>query len=317
VTDRHSDRHPSAERVQALLEGELPKEERALVEEHLHLCTTCSTEVEAWRTLFMQLEDLPVLRPAEGFADRVIRGVSPVGSRSLAARAKATLSAMSSPVEGRHPGDARIQDFVEGLLPGRQAARVRTHLDVCAGCAGEAVAWRSVLDRLQTLDRLSPSEGFSQSVMSEIRIPTPAPVVSKVPEWRRALRWARRLVPQTRQAWATLSGVAVTPAVTLGLLLWSLFTHPTLTPSALASFAWWKLSDLAAAAWQAGASKAMESAGLFEVYSFLGSVQLSPMSILGGFLMLSVGTVAAAWILYRNLIATHPVDGRYAYVPIS
>ncbi len=315
--DRHSDRHLSAERVQALLEGELPKEEQALVEEHLHLCTACSMEVEAWRTLFMQLEDLPVLRPAEDFADRVISGVSPVGSRSLAARAKAALGALSSPVEGRHPADARIQDFVEGLLPVRQAARVRTHLDTCAGCAGEAAAWRSVLDQLQTLDRLSPSEGFSQRVMSEIRIPTAAPVVSKVPEWRRALNWARRLVPQTRQAWAALSGVAVTPAVTFGLLLWTLFTHPTLTPSALASFAWWKASDLAAAAWQAGASTAMQSAGLFEVYSFLGSVQLSPMTLLGGFLLLSVGTVAAAWILYRNLIATHLVDGRYAYVPIS
>jgi hypothetical protein len=164
---------------------------------------------------------------------------------------------------------------------------------------------------------LSPSEGFSQSVMSEIRIPAPAPVVAKVPEWRRALRWARRLVPQTRQAWAALSGIAVTPAVTLGLLFWTLFTHPTLTPSALASFAWWKASDLATAAWQAGASTAMESAGLFEVYSFLGSVQLSAMTLLGGFLLLSLGTVVAAWILYRNLIATHSVDGRYAYVPIS
>jgi anti-sigma factor RsiW len=307
----------SAERVQALLEGELPKEERALVEEHLHLCAKCSMEFDAWRTLFMRLEDLPVLRPAEGFADRVISGVSPVGSRSMAARAKAVLGAMANPVEGRHPADASIQDFVEGLLPVRQAARMRTHLDACAGCAGEAATWRSVLDRIQTLDRFSPSEGFSQSVMSEIRMPTPAAVVSKVPEWRRAVRWARRLVPHTRQAWAALSGVAVTPAVTLGLLLWTLFTHPTLTPGALASFAWWKASDLAAAAWQAGASIAMESAGLFEVYSFLGSVQLSPMTLLGGFLMLSVGTVAAAWILYRNLIATHPADGRYAYVPLS
>jgi hypothetical protein len=61
----------------------------------------------------------------------------------------------------------------------------------------------------------------------------------------------------------------------------------------------------------------MESTGLFEVYSFIGSIQLAPMTLLGGFLMLSVGTVAAAWILYRNLIATHPTDGRYAYVPLS
>jgi anti-sigma factor RsiW len=238
VKNRHSNRHLSAERVQAFLEGELPKEERALVEEHLHLCARCSLEVDAWRTLFMRLEDLPVLRPSEDFADRVIRGVSPVGSRSLAARARAALGAMSNPSEGRHPADARIQDFVEGLLPVRQAARVRTHLDACAGCAGEAATWRSVLDQLRALDRLSPSEGFSQRVMSEIRVPSHAAVVSKVPEWRRALQWARRLVPQTRQAWAALSGVAVTPAVTLGLLVWTLFTHPTLTPGALASFAW-------------------------------------------------------------------------------
>ena len=111
--------------------------------------------------------------------------------------------------------------------------------------------------------------------------------------------------------------MAVTPLATLGLLVWTLATHPTLTPGALAAFAWWKASELAGVAWQAVASTVVESSGLFEVYSFIGSLVSSPALLVLAFVAMSVGTVSAAWILYRNLVVTPPPDGRYAHASIS
>jgi phosphatidylglycerophosphate synthase len=61
----------------------------------------------------------------------------------------------------------------------------------------------------------------------------------------------------------------------------------------------------------------MESAGAFEVFSFLDSLALSPVMLVGAFLVLSVGMIAASWVLYRNLITTDAVDGHYARVSLS
>jgi hypothetical protein len=117
------------------------------------------------------------------------------------------------------------------------------------------------------------------------------------------------MMPQTRQAWAALSGVALTPALATGLVLWSVFTHPSLTPGALASFSWWKASAFASTLWQTGSAAALETTGLFGIYSMLESIALTPAAAAGAFLTLSLGTVCAIWVLYKNLFANHPVDG--------
>lgn len=304
--------HLSAEGLQAFLEGELPAGERARAEEHLASCAHCTAEIDLWRTVFQSLDDLPTLVPSEPFAERVMAGVVAPEPLSLVARVRGRLGL---PAGVGHLAQERLQDFAEGTLPIPQAARVRTHLDGCPTCAGQADAWRATFAALERLERLAPADGFADRVMA--RVGVPAPVAARTPEWRRALGWVAALVPQTRQAWATVSGVALTPAVTLGLVLWTVFSHPTLTAGALASFAWWKVSELAAAAWQATASVALESAGLFEVYSFFGSLALSPMALAGAFLALSAGTVAATWVLYRNLFVSHPLDGRVAHAVFS
>ncbi|NJD19876.1 MAG: hypothetical protein FIA95_11430 [Gemmatimonadetes bacterium] len=312
VNERIPTPHLGAEELQALLEGDLPTGERARVEEHLASCARCAAELEGWRALFRELAELPELAPSTAVGERVSAGVAFPEPRSLAARARVLLG-LSDPA--RHPAQDRLQDFVEGLLPARQAARVRTHADACPACAADVAAWRSTFARLQALERLSPIEGFADQVMARVRVPTPAPVPA--PEWRRALAWARQLVPQTRQAWAAVSGVAVTPIVTLGLVLWTLASHPTLTAGALASFVWWKASALAALAWEAVASRALQSAGLFEAYSFFGSLAWSPAAMAGALVALSVGTALATWVLYRNLFTAQPVDGRVAHASHS
>lgn len=304
--------HLGAEALQALLEGELPHGERRTAEEHLASCPRCAAEMDAWRALFEGLSELPPLAPSPSFAQKVMAGVEIPERLPLAARVRAWLGA---PERRAHPSGERLQDFVGGALPARKAAQVSEHLEGCAACAREAEAWRATFARLQTLERLAPSAGFADLVMARVHVPAPAP--ARVPEWRRALAWLGTLVPQTRQAWAAVSGVALTPAVTLGLVVWTVFSHPTLTLGSLASFAWWKATDLAAVAWQALASTAMESAGLFSIYSFLGSLPLSPAALAGAFAVLSLGTVTACWVLYRNLFAHHPMDGRIAHAPLS
>ena len=308
--------HLSPEEAQAFLDGQLAPEGRRRAEEHLGRCARCAAELETWRTLFEELEDLPVLAPAAGFTERVLGGLEVTAPPSLPARVGSRLRGLL-PVAQGHPGNDRLQDFVEGLLPARRAARVRTHLEACGACAHEAIAWQGLLARLDGVERFAPSADFPDRVMAHVHVKAPAREVARAPEWRRALARAGRLVPHSRRAWAALSGVALTPAVTLGLLLWTLVAHPTLTLGALASFAWWKTTALAASAWRALASAAVESTGLFEVYTFVDSLVSSPALLAMTFLAVSAGTLSAAWILYRNLLSTHPVDGGYAHVSPS
>jgi hypothetical protein len=315
VKDRLSQHHLSAEQLQAFLGGELAAGDHARAEEHLAACARCAAEMDGWRLLFEGLEDLPTLAPEVGFADRVMEGVAVAGPLSLVARVRARLPSLTG-VAG-HPDQGRLQDFVEGVLSVRQVARVRTHLEGCVICAREAEAWHATLRGLDALGRFAPSEDFSARVMAHVRVAVPAKATTPILDWRRALAWTGRLVPQSRQAWAAISGVALTPVVTLGLVLWTLFTHPTLTPGALASFAWWKASEIAAVGWQAVSSAALESSGVFEVYSLVGSVAQSPATLVGAFLAFSAVTVGAAWVLYRNLIVNNPVDGRVAHVSLS
>ncbi len=312
MSDMNIREHLSAEAMQALLEGELSVRERARVEEHLAACARCAAEVDGWRLLFEGLQDLPTLAPRAGFTERVLAGIQGTEAPPLAARVRARLATLVGAGDG-HADDGRLQDLVEGVLPARQAARIGSHVEACPTCASRAESWRTVMGRLDGLERLSPSEGFAARVMAQVRVPAPAPAVQRVPEWRRALAWARRLVPQSRRAWAALSGVAVTPATTLGLLLWTIFTHPALTPGALVSFAWWKASELASLGWSAVASRAMESAQVFGVFSFFQSLALSPASLVAAFVAFSAGTLVAAWVLYRNLVNAHPADARYAH----
>lgn len=312
MNERIPTQHLGAEDLQALIEGALPQGGRARLEEHLASCARCAAELDAWRAVFHALDALPELAPSAAFGDRVMAGVRVSEPRSLAARARALVG--FGALAG-HPAPDRLQDLAEGCLPARLAARVRTHLEACPTCATEAAAWRATFDHLQGLKRLAPAAGFADRVMAQVRVPVPVP--QRVPEWRRALAWARSMVPRTRRAWAAVSGVAVTPAVTLGLVVWTLASHPTLTAGALASFVWWKASALAALAWEAVAARALQSAGLFEAYSFFGSLPWSPAALAGAVTALSAATVAATWVLYKNLFTPHPGDGRVAHASIS
>jgi anti-sigma factor RsiW len=312
MNEATSRRHLSAEALQALLEGQLPAGERLAMEEHLAACVSCAGDLAAWTSLFEDLDALTRLTPSEGFAQRVMAGTT-------VPRPGLSLGRVFGWLDGRHahehPDGDRLQDFAEGRLPSRAAARIRTHLDGCPACAASAAGWRETFRQLGSLERLAPSPDFGARVMARVHVPAPAP--APVSEGRRALAWLRGLLPHTREAWAAVSGVAVAPAATLGLVLWTLFSHPTLTPGALLSFTGWKITEFAGLLWQGAASAAMGSAGVFDLVSLLSSAMASPATLAGAVLAFCVGTVVASWVLYRNLFASHPADGRIAHAQFS
>lgn len=67
--------HPTAERLEAYVEGDLDDGARAAVASHLLRCTRCDQDVEEWRSLFAVLRGLPRFAPAPGLANRVMAHV--------------------------------------------------------------------------------------------------------------------------------------------------------------------------------------------------------------------------------------------------
>ena len=73
------------------------------------------------------------------------------------------------------------------------------------------------------------------------------------------------------------------------------------------------MSEAAAVAWSAASAFAMESVGVFQIWETLGALGGSPAALAGLALAFAAGSLVSAWVLYKNLLATHPVDGRYAH----
>ncbi len=333
------DTHLSAERIQALLDGGLPERERRRAEEHLASCGACASEAERWSALFEDLDELPRLVPLEGFQARVMTSVQLPERRSLLARLKDRITGLLPDGRDAHVPAPGLQELAEGALPARVRARFQRHVDGCGACARELAGWRRVVDaldglgrleapesfaadtmarwrlerRLDALGHLEPSEGFAARVMAGVRVPERVPAPAPTTAWDRLAAAARGLVPSTRRAWAAVSGLAVTPAVTMGLVIWTLMSHPTLTAGSLASFAWWKLSDLAAVGWSSAMAVVGESAGTFGVRALAGTLIQDPTLTAGVALAFVAGSLVSLWVLYKNLVATHTVDGRYAH----
>ena len=312
-----SNEHLSAEVLQAFLEGDLPGGEDASVEEHLGSCARCSSELEVWRSLFSELSSLPSVRPHDGFQDRVMADVRIPGPLPLAARIRNRIAVLVPGRADGHISADRLQGMLEGLVPARQVARMETHLSSCGQCAKQADAWRSVFATLDRLPRLEPGDQFAKRVMAGMRMPSAIAASVPVSAWYKAGVWARRLVPQTRNAWAAISGVAVAPAVTAGLVFSALVSHPTLTPGSLASYAWWQFSDAASAGWAALSAFAAEIAQASGALSLLDGLAAAPLVVAAGVLLYAAACAFALRVLYKHVLATHPLDGRYAQASVS
>lgn len=306
--------HLSGERIQEWLEGGVPAGDAARIQAHLDGCARCRAEVQAWEALLRDLATLPALSPREGFRGRVLDAVGRTQPTRLplAARVRAALSART----GRraalaHPDGARIQQLLDGSLRGRRAGPLREHLAACADCREEARAWGALMKGLDALPRLEPAPGFADAVMARVRVPQAAPARAALA--RRLLDRARALAgPRHRTAWAAAAGVAFTPAVTVGLVAYVVFSHPLVTVGSLLSFVGIK-GGAAIDALAAGVTGGLvESAALFRAWTAVDALARSPATAGAGLLAFSALTLTAAWVLYRNLFVAPSTQPPYA-----
>jgi hypothetical protein len=149
--------------------------------------------------------------------------------------------------------------------------------------------------------------------MAEVTIQQTAKAVTPVTVWWRLGSAARRLVPRTREAWAALSGAAVTPAVIVGLMAWAVFSHPTLTLGSLASFVVWQLVDVGTVLFSgvsASLGGALEALGAGALVDTLAT---APIMMVGAVLAYSLLCVLAFRVLYRNVLSSRSLRDRYVH----
>jgi anti-sigma factor RsiW len=309
------DKHPSDDLLQAYVDAAVSPRERRRIEAHVASCARCTEELASWSLLFEDLGTLGSHEPGPDFQARVMAGVQLPVQLPWAARAKARLAALL-PGRPEHLGSEILQDLADGVLPARQTARALAHLSTCDACANELRGWSTVMARLSELNGFAPSAGFAERVMAGVA-PATVPTVVRVPAWRRTLAVARRFVPRTRRAWAAIAGAAVTPAVTFGLVLYAVFSHPTLTPSALASFAFWQLTDLLVTAWGGLVSSGLTLVRITGLDGLVDAMLAAPFMVGAGFVAYTVAFLAAVRILYKNLIDRRSIRPRYVSASAS
>ena len=300
--------HLTDERIQEWLDGRLSERERAQVEAHLGACEHCRAEADMWSSLMADLSSLPDLDPGHELRGRVLSAVSAGRTPAALPWAARIVDLFRNPA---HPDAAQLEALLTGALPRRQTIRLREHVDACDSCRHEALAWSAVLGRLDALPRMAPSEGFGDAVMARLRVAqsasamAPARVRMGERLARRAVARARALVgPGRRRAWAAVAGVALTPATVVGLVAYTIFSHPLVTLGNLGSFVWLKGGAAADALGGGFASGLTQNAVLFRAWSLVGTMARTPVMAGTGLIAFTVLTAMAVWVLYRNLFSS-------------
>lgn len=312
MTER-GERHLDDGRIQALLDDELSPREGRRVREHLHTCARCRTEVRAWEELYLELGDLPALDPRAGFADRVLEALpSPAPEpQPLLARARDWLAGLVGAGQG-HLAPGWLQQLVEGSLEAEEMVRAEQHLEECTACREELGGWRTLLVHLDELPRFTPSEDFAERVMAHVRVHNMA-LAFQPSRRERIAEWIRDRIPSTGKSWAALLGVGVTPAVLVGMVAHAVFSHPLATVGNVTSFFWLKGTDMIGQIVSAWLGGLVDSSLVVRLVSAFELLAHSPTAAASAITLASGLTMAAAWVLYRNLIATEPVDRSYAH----
>jgi anti-sigma factor RsiW len=318
VTHDLNERHLSAELMQSFLDGEASPRDALRVREHMAACARCRSELEAWQTLFSDLGELAEVEvaPAADFRDRVIRALpEPPPRLSLAARVAlgfARALGLTAPaplawLRGGHPGAEDIQNFLEGLLPRQSSLAIEGHLHACRACRHEVESWRELLVGVASLTSFAPSDEFQEKVMAHVRVQLAAATASPSRRERMERLWGS-VSPRTRKRVAAIAGAGITPAVTLGLVLYAVFSHPLATLGNLSSFLWLEGTDLLGSAGQGLLGRLSQSSVLSPVVQAVELASASP----GAAALTASGlaglTLSAAWVLYRNVLSPNPVE---------
>jgi anti-sigma factor RsiW len=313
LVNPHGDTHLNSELLQAMAEGELDPARMDPARAHLAGCGRCRAELEGWQLLFSELEDLPDLGPAMGFADRVMTRVevrAPLPQR-VADRLRSLVPSRSTPPGVRHLNVNGIHEYLDRQLGLRARQRVDEHLATCGRCRSEVEGWAPVFEGLQALPRFSPPQGFADAVMARVPVAaiaevarSPEAVRSPEAAWTtRALDAASRLIPATRKGWAVVGGLVATPTVAMVAAVAAVVLHPLLSFEGLLTFARWRLADALGAGWL----RALESFGgnpvVLRAWEVVSTLLQAPGMVAFGLVALWASVLAAAWVLYRHVIA--------------
>ncbi|HSG46431.1 MAG TPA: zf-HC2 domain-containing protein [Longimicrobiales bacterium] len=305
MTDRHT--HLTPERIQALLDGDIPALEARALRAEVDGCPRCRAEVEAWEVLFQDLGEIPLLEPSPAFRERVLEQL-PTPRRQ---RVLATLFGRRDARE--HATVPELQEHLDGRLAARDATRLEEHLGRCAACRTEMEGLHAVVAGLESLPRLLPSPDFGEAVMARFRVQQMA-AAALAPTTRRErfLAWAKARVPSSSRGWAAALGAGTAPAVTLALALQAVFSYDLVTFSNLISFLRFKLSGLTEGVGAALARTAADHAVLAQGWEVIQILAGSPTLVAAAAVALSGTSLGAAWVLYRNLVLPQGEEGRYA-----
>jgi anti-sigma factor RsiW len=312
VKQRENDRHLSAELMQGFLDGEVSPAETSRVREHTASCARCRSELEAWRTLFSDLGELADVGPSPAFRERVLHSIPEPARVPVRTRVARWVGRhLPDGLRGKtpsvapallHPAPERLQDFLEGTLSRGEALGVEGHLHVCRDCRVEVEGWRALSTSLGELPGFDPSPEFSERVMAHVRVQLA--MVSAEPSFAERMQLlAGSVTPRTRKRVAALAGAGLTPAATLGLLAYTVFSHPLVTLGNLFSFAWLEGSERIGTVSSGLVARTTESETLFRVYQALDVVLASPATVALAITGLGGLTFMAVWVFYRNVLA--------------
>lgn len=320
----HLDDHLSNERIQGFLDQRLGTEAEGAVRSHLAECARCRKEVEAWRSLFASLSEMPELSPSPLFAQRVMDEVEVPVRQGLLERLRsflpAWLAGARSDDRGRANSGSHLEPrvllgYVDQALSPRRKRAVSVHVERCAACRDELGRWRSVVDRIESMGRVSPAPGFADAVMARVRMPATAPNEAPAGILQRLGDQLRDLLPRTRRAWVVASASALAPVAASTIGAFALFNaHPLLTPANLASFLWWRVTGTVQGVVGLLAERILASPVALEIWRAAQGISGEPLMAGAGAVAFGLTTVAALWILYRNLTALPPADRGYANV---
>lgn len=312
MTRQNHDRHLSVELMQGFLDGEVSPREAERVRTHTASCARCRSELDAWQTLFVDLGALEEVGPSPEFGERVLHGLPVLpGRRPSLVRRLATALVRpfrSGPrtVAGgasAHPASGLLQDFVEGVLPKPEALRIEGHLHACGSCRSELDGWRHLMVRLEGLPTLAPTADLAERVMAHVRVQLAlrAATPTLAERWQLA---ASRITPRMRRRFAALAGAGVTPAVSLGFLVYVVFSHPLVTPRSLLSFLWLRGSDRVGTLGGGVLSSVAQNPLAVSAYDAVALLLGSPASVALALAGVAGLTLSATWVLYRNVLAS-------------
>lgn len=197
------------------------------------------------------------------------------------------------PYSTDHLSDWTMELMAEDALPPDELADAASHVEVCASCAAEVEAYRTLFATMAALPSFAPSAGFSDAVMARVQI---APQPAALPAWLK--RW----IPSTRRGWMILFGLSLAPAIPILALLGWILTTPSVSAVGL-----WQVGSswLRDAGWSLlvhAVVAVMESGAMNWGRLLLQQILATPTEILaGGALLLAVGIPISAWTLYRTL----------------